>query len=63
MFPYVVGTAYYGEVYPTDGNTGPNSGFVVISEPVTAYIQPSTAVAELKTLLGSICTPTPRPTR
>ena len=48
VFPYVVGTAYYGEVYPADGNTGPSSGFVVISEPVTAYIQPSTAVAELE---------------
>ncbi len=48
VFPYVVGTAYYGEVYPGDGNTGPNSGFVVISEPVTAYILPSTAVAELE---------------
>lgn len=37
MFPYVLGTAYYGEVIPTDGNTGPGSGFVVISEPVTPY--------------------------
>lgn len=37
VFPYVIGTTYYGEVYPTDGNTGPNSGFVVISEPVTPY--------------------------
>lgn len=37
VFPYVIGTAYYGEVYPTDGNTGPNSGFVIIQEPVTQY--------------------------
>lgn len=37
VFPYVIGTSYYGEVYPTDGNTGPNSGFVVIDEPVTTY--------------------------
>lgn len=37
VFPYVIGTSYYGEVYPTDGNTGPNSGFVVIDEPVTSY--------------------------
>ncbi|MFM7759067.1 MAG: YHYH protein [Crocinitomicaceae bacterium] len=37
VFPFVIGTSYYGEVYPTDGNTGPNSGFVVISEPVTQY--------------------------
>jgi hypothetical protein len=31
VFPYVIGTAYYGEVYQQDGNTGPNSGFVVIN--------------------------------
>ena len=37
VFPYVIGPVYYGELYPTDGNTGPNSGFVVISEPVTPY--------------------------
>ncbi|MDH4474245.1 MAG: YHYH protein [Fluviicola sp.] len=38
VFPYVIGPTYYGEVYPTDGNTGPNSGFVVIDEPVTPYV-------------------------
>jgi len=38
VFPYVIGTAYYGEVYPTDGNTGPGSGFVVIDEPVIPYV-------------------------
>jgi hypothetical protein len=38
VFPYVIGPEYYGEVYPSDGNTGPNSGFVVINEPVTPYI-------------------------
>ncbi len=37
VFPYVLGTTYYGEVYPADGNTGPGSGFVVIDEPVTLY--------------------------
>lgn len=37
VFPYVLGKTYYGEVYPSDGNTGPGSGFVVISEPVTPY--------------------------
>jgi hypothetical protein len=40
VFPFVIGTSYYGEVNPTDGNTGPNSGFVVISEPVTTYVPP-----------------------
>jgi hypothetical protein len=37
VFPYVLGNTYYGEVYPSDGNTGPNSGFVVINESVTPY--------------------------
>lgn len=37
VFPYVLGTAYYGEVYPSDGNTGPGSGFVEINETVTLY--------------------------
>jgi hypothetical protein len=38
VFPYVLGTAYYGQVYYTDGNTGPGSGFVVINEPVETYV-------------------------
>jgi len=38
VFPYVLGPVYYGEVYPSDGNTGPGSGFAVISEPVTPYV-------------------------
>jgi YHYH protein/Secretion system C-terminal sorting domain len=46
VFPYVIGTAYYGEVYPTDGNTGPNSGFVVINEPVITYVSNTTSVNE-----------------
>lgn len=48
VFPYVIGTAYYGEVYPTDGNTGPNSGFVVISEPVTPYISAPTSATDME---------------
>ena len=40
VFPFVLGTSYYGDVNGSDGNTGPNSGFVVISEPVTPYIPP-----------------------
>lgn len=46
VFPYVLGTTYYGEVYPADGNTGPNSGFVVINEPVTPYYAGTTTIAE-----------------
>lgn len=47
VFPFVIGTAYYGEVYPTDGNTGPNSGFVVIDEPVTPYVTTNISNGEL----------------
>ena len=47
VFPYVLGTAYYGDVIPTDGNVGPNSGFVTISEPVTPYIPSVTSVEEM----------------
>lgn len=50
VFPYVIGTSYYGEVYPNDGNTGPNSGFVVISEPVTPYVN----TADLKEIKQDI---------
>lgn len=38
VFPFVLGTSYYGDVIGSDGNTGPSSGFVVISEPVTNYL-------------------------
>ncbi len=48
VFPYVIGTTYYGEVYPTDGNTGPNSGFVVISEPVTPYVNITSSVGNIQ---------------
>jgi hypothetical protein len=38
-YPYTMGPEYYGTVQP--GNTGPGSGHVIISEPVTAYIPTS----------------------
>ena len=47
IFPFVIGTTYYGEVYPADGNTGPGSGFVVIAEPVTQYVDSTSTVHEL----------------
>lgn len=46
VFPFVIGTAYYGEVYPADGNTGPGSVFVVITEQVTNYSPPSTSLID-----------------
>ncbi|MBK7148615.1 MAG: YHYH protein [Bacteroidetes bacterium] len=59
VFPYVLGTAYYGEVNPTDGNTGPNSGFVVISEPVTPYYGSTTSVSEVVSPLSVSVYPNP----
>lgn len=47
-FPYVIGTTYYGEVYPSDGNTGPNSGFVVINESVTPYLSITTLTNQIE---------------
>ena len=44
VYPYVVGPLYYGTVAP--GNTGPNSGHNIISEPVTVY-NPSTGTLEI----------------
>ncbi|MFT6844193.1 MAG: hypothetical protein ACJAUV_000365 [Flavobacteriales bacterium] len=44
IFPFVIGTTYYGRVYPADGNTGPGSGFVEIDEDVTLYYSSSTIV-------------------
>ncbi|MEY5047964.1 MAG: hypothetical protein RLZZ175_1323 [Bacteroidota bacterium] len=48
VFPFVIGTSYYGEVYPTDGNTGPNSGFVVINEAVTPYVNILTSIDQVE---------------
>jgi hypothetical protein len=59
VFPYVLGTAYYGEVYPADGNTGPGSGFVVISEPVTPYYGAATPVSEVLSPLSISIYPNP----
>jgi hypothetical protein len=59
VFPYVLGTAYYGEVYPADGNTGPGSGFVVISEPVTPYYGAATPVSVVLSPLSISIYPNP----
>lgn len=41
-YPYTLGPTYYGVVTP--GNTGPQSGHVVVSEPVNIYNPISTAI-------------------
>lgn len=43
VYPYVVGPTYYGTVQP--GNTGPNSGHNVITEPVTTYTPGTAAIS------------------
>ena len=54
LYPYVVGPTYYGTVPP--GNTGPQGGRNVISEPVTEY-RPATQLAAAMPRLR--CTPNP----
>ncbi|MEX1187691.1 MAG: YHYH protein [Bacteroidia bacterium] len=59
VFPYVIGTAYYGEVFPADGNTGPNSGFVEITEPVTLYVYQTTETGSKKEAIDFQIYPNP----
>lgn len=42
-FPYALGLTYYGTINKQDGNLGPNSGYVNITESVTNYIPKATA--------------------
>lgn len=44
VYPYTVGPTYHGVVSP--GNTGPQSGHNVPSEPVTTYIPGTTGIAD-----------------
>ena len=48
VYPYAIGPTFYGTVYPQDGNMGPNSGFVSISEAVTNYIPSTTGVSKVE---------------
>ncbi len=48
VFPYALGLSYYGRVYPQDGNLGPNSGYVSITEPVTEYIPSVSSLEEVQ---------------
>lgn len=55
VYPYAIGQTFYGTITQTDGNMGPNSGFVVVNEAVTSYT-PSTSTGirndvEIKTEL------------
>lgn len=43
VFPYALGLTFYGKITQLDGNMGPNSGYVTISETVTNYIPKTTA--------------------
>lgn len=58
VFPYVLGPTYYGNVIGPDGNLGPNSGHVVISEPVTIY-NSTTAIKESESIINLDVFPNP----
>lgn len=53
VYPYAIGRTFYGKIYQADGNMGPNSGYVTISEPVTTYTPApnSTSQVEIKSAL------------
>ena len=43
----MIGQTYYGTIIPTDGDLGPNSGFITITEAVTNYVPSSTGIMEV----------------
>ncbi|MGB3079292.1 MAG: YHYH protein [Saprospiraceae bacterium] len=59
VYPYAIGQTFYGKIIQTDGNMGPNSGFVTISEPVTNYIPSTTGVNEIETIMDIVVFPNP----
>ncbi|GDX51226.1 hypothetical protein LBMAG27_02730 [Bacteroidota bacterium] len=59
VYPYVIGTSYYGTVIPNDGNMGPNSGHVVISESVTTYVDPNAFINETDDIISMEVYPNP----
>ena len=60
IFPYVLGTDYYGVVHGNDGNTGPNSGYVTIPAGVTTYVpDTSTGINQIDESLSLVLFPNP----
>ncbi len=58
VYPYAIGQTFYGEIIPTDGNMGPNSGYVTINETVINY-NPSSSLNEIETQMDLQLFPSP----
>ena len=59
VFPYVLGTTFYGVTHGNDGNMGPNSGHVTITEPVTTYVPQGVGISEVDNKLSLFLYPNP----
>jgi hypothetical protein len=59
VYPYAIGQTFYGNIIQTDGNMGPNSGFVNITETVTNYIPSSSGLNNIETQLDLELFPNP----
>ena len=59
VFPYVLGTTFYGVTHNNDGNMGPNSGHVTIPAGVTTYVPTNTSIAEIDLQLSLSVYPNP----
>ncbi len=59
VYPYAIGQTFYGNIIQTDGNMGPNSGFVTISETVTNYNPSTTGFNQIETILDIVVFPNP----
>ena len=58
VYPYAIGQTFYGNIIPTDGNMGPNSGFVTIAETVTNFL-PTSVVNEFEPIMDIDVFPNP----
>ena len=59
VYPYAIGQTFYGTIIPSDGNMGPNSGFVNITETVTNYVPSSSGLFEVETQMELQLFPNP----
>ena len=59
VFPYVIGTTFYGVTHGNDGNMGPNSGHVTVPAGVTTYVPASTSIEDIEMHLSLSVYPNP----